>query len=176
VYCASEEFRTPSVFRLPFSVIGRVSNALLAISIAIPSHGVAQSAALDSTAVAATIAKAIQARIPHTGPNRGAAMDERPSSQFASAPWNRLVGQALRAIDSTIFVTPPTVYTTRLNVVSVTVATDSLVVRVAVTTCRDTPRGVMFGGAGYDYVLRRTGAQWILQSDRARGNGDGVCR
>jgi hypothetical protein len=136
----------------------------------------APSRALDSAAVATTIASAIRLRIPTSGPNRGAVMDERPWSELVSAPWNRLVGQALRAIDSTIFVTPPTVYTTRLNIVRVTGALDSLVVRLAVTTCRDTPRGVMFGGAGYDYVFRRAATGWKFESDRPRGSGDGRCQ
>jgi hypothetical protein len=84
-------------------------------------------------------------------------------------------GQALRAIDSTIVVVPPTVYTTRLNIARVDVTPDSLVVRLAVTTCRDTTRGPMFGGAGYDYVFRRVATRWLFESDVARGSGDGYC-
>lgn len=146
--------------------------AILATCFSIPIVGGAQVVVLDSSAVAKSIASAIRARIP-TG---GAAMDERPSSAFASAEWNRLVGQALRAIDSTILVATPTVYTTRLNIVRVAASTDSLVVHLAVTICRDTPRGVMFGGAGYDYLFRRAGTQWVFHSDAARGNGDGPCK
>jgi hypothetical protein len=145
------------------------------VGLAVPGTGAAQGSAIDSTSAAKAIATAIRERIPDSGENRGAAMDERPSSGNASAPWNLLVGRELKAIDSTIIVTSPTTYTTRVNIVSVDVRADSMFVRLAITQCRNTSRGVWFGGTGYDYVFRKAGVEWVLASNRARGSGDGRC-
>jgi hypothetical protein len=88
-----------------------------------------------------TGASAIRQRIPTGDDNPGARMDERPSSRFASASWNRLVGRALSALDTALVSPDPTPYTVGVNVVSVVAAGGSLVARVAFTQCRDTPRG-----------------------------------
>jgi hypothetical protein len=124
----------------------------------------------DSIGLAWAIAGAIRAPLQKNGAPRATMVATATISPVSKA-WNHRVGSALKVIDSTLIARKPTKETMKVNVVTLTMLTDSASANVAMSRCF----GDRFVGSSAVYSFKRKGNDWVIVHEQRGLAARGPC-